>query len=560
MRGMRHEIPEHDAAWAERYAGEGDSGGMDLVGFVRANVRVFATITVVVALGTAGALVAALAAPPLDRVASMDITPTFPGAREGRYPNRAPYSPQDIVANAIVEPVWRSQGLDGAVSLAELCRNIQVVQGGRGVEAVRSEYVQKLSNAKLTAAERTALEAEFAARMKAVNAATVTISISDGSLGLPPAKLAMLLAAIPVEWARVSDASGASAYGFPVPSAKELRQSLQSVASHPGATENLLHAERLKEHVDSLVEVGSAIAQLPGSSGIRDAAGGSPVDLSQELEAIKRNLVIPAYIDSMAAARALDPSGFAAIRSTRTRLLESELEQARERARVLRAAYGAYVGETSLRSTDRAASGEGRDSGIRADIDASFIDRVIEQAVRNQDIEYRRGLSDRSVAAELEVVERSAQLEFEVWLDREVQSRQAGVPATVAGTENLARLTDRVTVLTERAQEFLRVLSARNLNPASAMFRVESPVAFTVVRHVEPRTVALWGVAAWFVASAMAVAVITLRSRSSTQPIALLGEHQAPAQQHVAASVGGLPPRRDPDARRLPQGPREPVG
>ena len=67
------------------------------------------------------------------------------------------------------------------------------------------------------------------------------------------------------------------------------------------------------------------MALLPGSAGVKDAAGGSVIDLSQELTSARRNLVIPAYLDTLAQARKNDPSGYAAIRSTRQKLLESEL-------------------------------------------------------------------------------------------------------------------------------------------------------------------------------------------------------------------------------------------
>ena len=561
MPRMPQNTRDADPEWENQYARD-EGTGLDAIGFVRTHLRTFAAITAAVGLATAAALAVTLALPPVERIASMDITPTFPGAREGRYPNRAPYSPQDIVSNAIVEPVWRAQGLERSVELSELCRNIQVVQGGREVESIRSEYAQKLSNSKLTMAERTELEAEFASRMKAVSAATLTISVACGGTGIPAEQLGSFLAALPVEWARASDASGASSYDYPIPSAKELRASATALASQSAAAANLLHAERVKEHVDALVRAGAALAALPGSSGVRDAAGGSVADLNQEVESIRRNLVIPAYIDMLAGARAGDPAGYSAIRSTRLQLLESELEQAKERARVLREAFQAYADETKMRRQEQAASAgsDPRSTGVLANVDASFIDRVIEQAVKNRDIDYRRELSDRSVKADLDVVERTSELAFETWLDREVQSKQGPqrAPETVAA--ELAALTDRVAGLTDRAQEILRVLSARNLNPASAMFKVDSPPAVRAVRTLDARTVVLYGVGAWFACCALAVVLLAIRSRGpSGQPVALLGERQVPADHHVAGAVAGLPGRREQDSRRLPQSTREPV-
>ena len=550
---------ETDPAWADQYAPV-DEGRVDLVGFLRDNLRTFVAITAVVGLATVAGVVVALALPPTGRVVSMDITPTFPGAREGRYPNRAPFSPQDIVANAVVEPVWQAQGLAASVQLAELCRNIQIVQGGREVESVRTEFAQKLANSKLTMAERTTLEAEFAARMKAVNAASLTISVSAAETGLSPDQLTTFVAALPVEWARATDAAGASAYDYPVPSAKDLEASLSRLGAGAGAAANMLHAERIKEHVDALVRTGAQLAALPGSAGVRDSAGGSIVDVNQQVESVRRNLVIPAFVEILSAARSSDPAGFASIRSTRRQLLESELEQARERARVLGDAFQAYADETKLRRNDQSPPADARTAGVLANVDASFIDRVIEQAVKNRDIDYRRELSDRSVRADLDVVERTSGMAFESWLDKEVQNRQGPQREPSAVSAELAALTDRVVMLTRRTQEILAALSARNLNPASAMFRVDSPPVVRGIRILEPRSVVLWGAAAWFACCAVAVAAIALRSRRAPQPVALLGDRQVPAEHHVAGAVAGLPGQRDGAQRRLPQSPREPVG
>ncbi|NBX32575.1 MAG: hypothetical protein EBR07_07550, partial [Planctomycetes bacterium] len=103
-----------------------DGSSVDIVGFLQRHRRRFFMATLVVGLLTLSAVGISRAIPPVARTAYMEITPTFLGAREGRYPNRAPFSPQDIVATSVVEPVWRAQGLEGVVSLPDLCRNLQI--------------------------------------------------------------------------------------------------------------------------------------------------------------------------------------------------------------------------------------------------------------------------------------------------------------------------------------------------------------------------------------------------------------------------------------------------
>ena len=542
----------------DSYAEEDGGGSIDLLGFVQRHRRGFVAVTAVTGLLAAGAFFASRALPPVDVVAAMDLTPTFPGAREGRYPNRAPYSPQDIVANAIVEPVWKSQGLEATVPLAQVCRNLQIVSGGREIDQVRTEFVQKLSNSKLTAAERGALEAEFAARMKAMNAASLTISLSGMDGVMSPDQMLRLLSAIPVEWARATDAVGANAYDYPIPLGSELRSSGAALGAGGAASAAVVHAERLKDFTDALQRSIDAMALLPGSAGVKDATGGSVIDLSQELTSSRRNLVIPAYLDTLAQARKNDPSGYAAIRSTRQKLLESELESAKERARVLREAFTAYADETRLtRRTFDARGDDPSRAGVLANVDGTFIDRVIEQAVKSRDVEYRRELTDRSVQAELDVVAKSAQSQFEAWLEKTVQERVID-PAAAAGTaERLAALTERLATYSDRARFVLNSLAARNLNPASATFRVDMAPTVRYERVFGTREVVFGAAATWFVGAA-AVTLLGMLSDRRRNAVSAMPLAAQDLGAHVAGPVGAISDRR-PNPRRISSEPREPV-
>ena len=554
---MNQDTRRTDLGPVDSYEEDG-GGSIDLLAFVQRHRRGFVAVTAVTGLLAAAGFFASRALPPVDVVATMDMTPTFPGAREGRYPNKAPYSPQDIVANAIVEPIWKSQGLEATVPLSQVCRNLQIVSGGREIDQVRTEFVQKLSNSKLTAAERGAVEAEFAARMKAMNAASLTITLSGMDGVMSADQMLRLLSAIPVEWAKATDAVGGNAYDYPIPLGSELRASSEALRTGGAASAAVVHAERLKDFTDALQKSIDAMALLPGSAGIKDASGGSVIDLSQELTSARRNLVIPAYLDTLAQARRNDPSGYAAIRSTRQKLLESELESAKERARVLREAFTAYADETRL--TRRSFDARGDDpsrAGVLANVDGTFIDRVIEQAVKSRDVEYRRELTDRSVQAELDVVAKSAQSQFEAWLEKTVQERVID-PATAAGTsERLAALTDQLASYSDRARFILNALSARNLNPASAMFRVDMAPTVRYERAFGTREVTFAAAAAWFVGAAAVtlLGVLSDRRRNAVGAMSLAAQDLG---AHVAGPVGAIPDRR-PNQRRISAEPREPV-
>ncbi len=215
---------------------------LDVTGFIARHARAFLLATVVVGLLTCAALALAMALPATNRTAVMNLTPTFPGAREGRYPNRAPFSPQDLVATSVVEPVWRAHGLESRIELPVLLRNLQVRAGSTDVELVLSEFQQKLSNSKLTAAERTALESELAARLRSMASGALVLSLDVPDGGLASDEVMALLGALPVEWARASDAAGARAYDFPLPNGQELVASAKRAAGQTSAGDVIMHA------------------------------------------------------------------------------------------------------------------------------------------------------------------------------------------------------------------------------------------------------------------------------------------------------------------------------
>ena len=515
--------------------------------------------TVVVGLLTLGAVAIDRALPPVDRVCSLDVTPTFPGAAAGKYPNNTNFSPQDIVANFIVEPVWRDQGLEKTVELAELSRNLQVTAGGTELELVRSDYLQRLSNAKLTTAERMALESEFNAKLKSMKSAAVTLSLAAPGR-MTDEQMSRLLMAIPAEWARSTDASGARSYDFPLPLGAELRASGAQLSTGVSAALVVAHAERVKEFMDSLVVSVDAMSKIPGSDGIKDASGATIVDLASELASTRRNVVIPAYIHALRQAQAADPLGYQSIRAARRQVLDSELQAAKERARVLREALEGYSDDArSTRRADAARVDDQRQPALTANIDASFIDRVVEQAVKGRDMEYRRALTDRRLQAELDVVTCATKSEFEQWIDSAVQN-QRGTPPGAGDMASLQAVTERVAHCGDRAKEIFRSLSERNLNSAAAMYRIDSPPVVHSVVAVPVRTVISYGAGLWFVAMALVVFRAVMVDRRRQPAFARLDAGLADEfrRQSAAALTADGPGRSQP--RRLPDDRRQPVG
>ena len=562
-RRMPHRSHRDDIEYAafEDGARALDAGtSIDALGFLRRHRRGLVIGTVFAGLVTVGIAAISLALPRSERTAVIDITPTFPGAAGGRYPNRTAYSAQDIIASHVLEPIWRDQHLENVVEFAELGRNLQIVAGGAELELVRSEYLQKLSNAKLTSAERITVESEYSAKLKSMKSASLTISLSaTGSMS--DDQMTRFLAAIPSEWALGCDAAGTRSYDFPLPLGAELRASGAQLSSGGSVAFAVVHAERMKEFVDSLTVAIDAMSKVSGSEGIKDSGGASIVDLGHELASVRQNLVIPAFIDALRQARTVDQGGYAAIRTARTKVLDTELQSAKERARVLREAYEAYADETRMvRRTDASPAADSQRAALTANVDGTFIDRVIEQAVKGRDVEYRRELTDRRLQAELDVVRLSSKVEFEKWLDSTVQDDLMATSRINEVSQRMQAITESIAKYGDRAQEIMRSLSERNLNSASTMFRVDSPPAVRSIPMIPLRSVALYGIALWAAVMALVVVRGALSDRRRAPALMRLdGATTDEFRRQAVGSIGSDPAGR-PSARRLPDDTRQSVG
>jgi hypothetical protein len=103
----------------------------------------------------------------------------------------------------------------------------------------------------------------------------------------------------------------------------------------------------------------------------------------------------------------------------------------------------------------------------------------------------------------------------------------------------------------------MAALAARNLNPASAMFRIDLAPSVRYERMFGTREVVLGAAAAWFAGVGLVVVAGSLadRRRAAHAGARLTGQD---LDAHVAGPVGQLGERRT-APRRLPSEPREPV-
>ena len=481
-------------------AGDGvvyDEGSIDLIGFVMRHRSLFVLSTVIAALMTVGAF-AITQALPVSTVARYQVTLTFKGAAQGQYPNKLPFSPQDLISTNVLEPVWKAQGLEKRIELADLARAVTISRSSRDLSMLQSEYEQKLANAKLTAAERQELEGEFKSKLEALAQTGFTITCAASQLSSGEAE--RIVEAIPAEWARLSEASGVTEYKFPLPQSKELRSSAGMLLGNDvGVSTLILLAELLYDYTESVSVTIQSLMTIQGSEVAKASGGEMLSDLRQRVLALQRNLVVPTFLEIMTMAQERDNSRYVAIMGVRQQMLQASLSESKQHSQVLHDALNQLVSDPRGSSSAGSSSAE---TDVRANVDGSFIDRVIEQAVQSKDVAYRRELIERVVEADLKVAEHQAKVDFEAWLQDSVGERDsASAQIQPSGSETAQRLislSNQIADLADRTREILTAVSRRNLNPASVLYMGDLAPIVSTERLISNGKLAVAGVGLWF--------------------------------------------------------------
>ncbi|MBM4008993.1 MAG: hypothetical protein FJ285_05310 [Planctomycetes bacterium] len=456
--------------------------------------------------------------PAENRQGRIEVTLTFPGASDGKLPNGTPFNFLEISSAPVVEPIWRSQGLETAIPIADLLRSLTAMRGGREARALSELYQSKLSNPKLTVLERDAIEKEWRAGIAALNGSTVLLTLADSKNRLSDEQITQFLSVLPKVWATWSDALGARTYDYPLPSGAELRASESQLSVEAGTTvlagAVVRHFERLKDFNDTLAVTLASLSKLPGSDAVRDGRGASLTDLVQEVRAMSRNMVIPAYIEALAIAKRKDPRGYQALRAARMQLQESQYDVAKERALVLKQVFDDFM-EVTNSGTRRTPFSDGQNkeqqAGLIANVDGTFIDRVIDQAVSSRDVSYRRELTEKRLQAELAVVELVSALEFENWLDKSVNEQTDADVVSGSSSQEIKLLTEQTAELGNRTAVVMGLLAQRNFNSAAAAYRLDEEAVVFSTPFMSTKTALTAGLGLW-VLTMLLVGVLALRS------------------------------------------------
>lgn len=139
-----------------------------LTEIVSQHYRTAAAVLLVVG-GVAAAIIAVVfLAQETQRITIVEYRPTFAGASSGQYRNEMPYSPSDVIAAPVLDPVYERNGISAYCNREAFKSGFLVERHSAEYGSLIARFEGLLSETRLTSVDRSRLEAEFESRRAAL--------------------------------------------------------------------------------------------------------------------------------------------------------------------------------------------------------------------------------------------------------------------------------------------------------------------------------------------------------------------------------------------------------
>lgn len=454
----------------------------------------------------------------------------FLNAADSKYPNDTPFSLSDIVAPNILSKVYDYNGLsDRNIKLNEFMSSISIAPYSPTLAETIDRYRDRLSDRKLTFAEKTAIEDEMRREIAQLSRHNALLTfISQKPIPLSRAQGSKILSDIVSEWAR---------------DAIERRGVLTTPESHDksalidatlvGSLDYNLAVELVQNAVKRLLRRIEEIKAYPGATTLIDKASGLNVlSLERELSAVDDFVVaqIGAQIDQFGVSR--DKEFSSVVLEARIGQLErAKAKSEQERLAVLQLRESYKNGSSAEAGAARAGgvtTGQGRPETIPSgtvipQLSGDFIDRLLTLRDNRTDAEFLQKLANE----ELELRRKTITIGDEiVRLKGAKQAMAQNSPEAVMVEQRLKRDLDaavaRLNSFWEIAGGLFEEINKAKFSVSSSLYRDLALPSSVRVRHPVERTLTIGViVAVMFLVAAITVAISILvelsKSRAKTE-------------------------------------------
>ena len=438
-----------------------------------------------------------------ERIGTVPFRVMFDGAEKGTYPNGLPFSTAEIVAAPVLTEVFEKNELKQYGRYEHFKDAVSILQANEAIQLLTLEYQAKLSETRLTAAERTRLEDEFRRKRESLRDPQYSLNLRrrERFRAMPNPLVEKVLTDILDTWAQqAAERRGAVRYNIPTFSRNILQ--LDTLLSE----DYTIGVDIVRSKVDRILRSVDQIASIPGAQVIR--VGENRISLPEVragLEDIVRFNLQPLLAFIRASALSKDPRSLSSYVETQLFQIRLSREQAASGVLRLQEALRDYVLQRGgLTMTDRGpAGGTGGSSAQPGGVGAlmpqlgeSFLDRLVELSTQNNDIQYRQDLTDRIIRESVVVAILDKELAYYAELSRSVKGIGAGAgsasrTAAETVTRRLKEAMAGITTAVDQLNAIYEEISKHNLNPSTLLYAKTRPFTVRTVRAIGLRSAAL---------------------------------------------------------------------
>ena len=439
-----------------------------------------------------GLLAAAYVYLPQKCSSSLEFALTFPEAAFRIYPNKMPFTAQDLLETSLLSQVYENNRLNHFIKFDEFKAGLSIMPSGLELDLLQNEFRNRLDDRKLAMADREKIEAQFSEKLKQIPPLAYQLKFDQTGRSariVPPDLRRKVLEDILRSWsAEAVFQKRVLAFAVQIPGPMSLPEK---------GLDPLLALLELGERIHSLAEGLHELARLPGGDQAMLSNGMKRADLALRLESLQE-IRIP-QIRSAVVGNIADPlqsAGIQRVFRTQTRVRQDRLRLANELLRSYISTYRDYLSSQrqdlgNVTSSQRQA-GAGSAAGTQIQISDTFLTKLMELGKSGEDAKYRDSLNDKILNARFQVVAEEVALKDSMQVVEGIEKRLAEVgkiPMTrnkAKGVEPVLDATDFQAVLLKGCRELnaligdcenLSVQITQNyMSPQTSLYRITQPV------------------------------------------------------------------------------------
>jgi len=439
---------------------------------------------------------------------SLEFELTFPDAALRLYPNKMPFSTQDLLETAFLRQIYKNNHVNMFIGFDEFKSRISICPGGIDLNLLQNEFRNRLDDRKLTFADREKIEADFSGKLKEIPPLFYQLKFEQFGRAariVPPVLSRKVLEDILRLWS--ADAifqKRVLAFAVQIPS------SIPITEKH---LDPLVLMLEFNDRIRSLSMGLGELARLPGADQAVLSNGVKRADLALRLENLQE-IQIP-KIRSALVAKISDPAqavGIQRVFRTQVRVRQDRLRLANERLRSYISTSRDYL--SSQRQASRSATtshqeaGAGSGVGTQLQISETFLTKLMELGKDETDAQYRDSLNSKILTARQQVVEEEVSLKDSMQIVEGIEKRLSEMGKIPMNrnkgkdVEPIADSTDFLAVLLAGCRELNALIgdteqlstqiTQNYMSPQTSMYRITRPVMCESSSPLSPRSAGIF--------------------------------------------------------------------